>query len=314
MPDGGSDAAPETGPEGVIFLNPKAGRHHLHLEQLRKHFRRHRVQECSPEDLPSAVLDAARDGAAFIGVAGGDGSLRGAAGVLVGGSLPLLPVPAGTRNHFAHQLGIVDFEAAGRATSGTAVVVDVGSVNGHYFINNSAVGLYPEMVERREALQRKGRSKRFAQLVATWTQVRHGHRFDVIMDGTPYRAWLLFVGNGRYGDDIFELTERHSIVDGVLDVRLVRADRPLARTRVAIGLVLGRLHRSPLLVRRLCTQVTFDLGDREVDVALDGEVARLRSPLHYRSEPAGLPVLLPPHEPHERPRMLRGRDRERSTS
>src|SRR5947209_17229486 len=114
--------------------------------------------------------------------------------------------------------------------------------------------------------------KRVAQLVAMWEQVRHGHRFVATIDGQRERVWMVFVGNGRYGDGLLNLIERESLTDSCLDVRVVRADRPLARTRVLAALFTGRLSRSPLLERRTCEDVTIDVDRAAVEVALDGEV------------------------------------------
>ncbi len=67
------------------------------------HFPAHHVEACPPEDLVSRVRTAVEEGAAFVGVAGGDGTIRGGAEPLVGTDVPLLPVPTGTRNH----LGVI---------------------------------------------------------------------------------------------------------------------------------------------------------------------------------------------------------------
>ncbi len=290
---------------GVIFVNPAAGDDEGGLDDIREAFSGHRVQECEPGDLTNEVSRAKDGDLRFIGVAGGDGTIRSVAQLLVGGDMPLLAVPAGTRNHFARELELVDFPAAARAAGGPLVRVDVGEVNGHVFVNNSAVGAYPALVEHRDGLQRRGLSKRVAQLVATWRLVRKGHRFDVRVDGTSYRAWAIFVGNGHYGEGLFSVSARDSMVAGELDFRLLRADRTLARTRICFALLAGRLQASPLFVGQRCQEVAVDVGNREVPVALDGEVERLQSPLHYRTRPRSLPVLVQPYEDDELPTALR---------
>jgi undecaprenyl-diphosphatase len=290
---------------GLVVLNRASGRHHTNREQLQLLFPDHRVVDCEPEEITDVVRKALAEGATFLGVAGGDGSLRSCAEHLVGSDIPLLPVPAGTRNHFARQLGITDLEAAAKAVNGVVEAVDVGEVNGRYFINNSTLGLYPQMVELRERYRRRGVPKEIAQIAAAWHQVRHGHRFEVTVNGQLYRAWMVFIGNGGYGNDLFDIADRQSITGNVLDVRVVRADRFLARTRITLALVFGRLHRSPLLITQTQQEVDLDLGPgRQVEVALDGELEALQSPLHYRSRPTSLYVLIPPHQPRHRPRIL----------
>lgn len=291
---------------GIVFVNPRSGRQHASPASVAVHFPDHQVEETPAEGLPARIRSAIAEGAAFIGMAGGDGTIRSGAEPLLGADVPLLPVPAGTRNHFCHQLGIVDFAASARAASGRTEKIDVGEVNGHCFINNSAIGMYPQLVERREALQRRGFSKRIAQILADFAQLARGHRFNVTLEGVVYRAWMIFVGNGHYGEDMLDLACRQSINQGVLDVRLVRADRLLARTRVIASLVLGRLHRCPLVVQRIVSEITFGFEAPSVEVALDGEIVPLGAPLHYRSRAGELAVLIQPeteHTPH--PHVLR---------
>jgi diacylglycerol kinase family enzyme len=153
--------------------------------------------------------------------------------------------------------------------------------------------MYPQMVRRREALQDRGLPKRVAQILADLAQLTRGHRFTVILEGDRHRAWMVFVGNGRYGNDMLDIAARESLDEGVLDVRLIRADQPLARARIIVSLMLGRLHRSPLYVRRVVPEITFEFDTPTVAVAVDGEVDTLDTPLHYRSHPAALRVLLP---------------------
>ena len=279
---------------GVVFVNPAAGSE-LTADEVRKHFPGHQVVECPGAEIPDRVA-AAIDGAEhpdFVAVAGGDGTLRAAAERLLDTGVPLLPIPGGTRNHFALAVGVTDLETAGKAAAGGVVRhVDVGDVNGHCFINNSSVGLYPKLVTRRESYERR-MSKRLAQLRAGWEQVRRGHRFRLRMQGQWHRAWLVFVGNGCYGEHLLDFTDRESVGGGVLDVRLVLADRPLARTRVVLALLRG-LDSSPLIVRETCPQTELGLAEGTVEVALDGEVERLEQPLRYSVRRDALAVLAPP--------------------
>ena len=169
--------------------------------------------------------------------------------------------------------------------------IDTGCVNGRVFVNNSSIGLYPKIVIRREAHERR-LPKGVAQLVAAWEQLRHGRRVTVDLDGRRLRAWLVFVGNGLYGEGLVDLADRDSLDDGLLDVRVVRADRRLARVRVVGAVLLGRLGTSPLIVRERCRACTIDLDRPAVDVALDGEVEVLQTPLRYECAPRSLPVLV----------------------
>ena len=271
---------------GVVFVNRDSGRGDAG-EELAAAFAGHRLVTCEGDGLGAAVEQALADGVGFVGVAGGDGSIGAAAAVLAGTGVPLLAVPAGTRNHFARHLGIETVaDAAGAARVST---VDLGRVNGRVFVNNSSIGFYAALVrERRRRSHRLPRA--VADATAAWAQARRGHRFPVRVGGVRYRAWLVFVGNGRYGDDL----TRDALNEQTLDVRVMRADAPLARTRAVVALLFGRLGRSPLLVQRLVDGIEIEvLGRSFVDVALDGEVARLEGPLRYEVLPGALTVLVP---------------------
>jgi len=207
--------------------------------------------------------------------------------------VPLLPVPEGTRNHFAHDVGIHGLEdAAAAAAAGNTKRVDTGLVNGELFINNSSIGLYPRMVRVREAHEHR-LPKRFAQLVAAWHQIRRGVPLVAEVDGKRVHAWVVFVGNGSYGEGVFDLTTRESLDGGELDLCIVRADRPLARLRTVAAALTGRLTQSPLVERSHIRACTVTLDRPTADVALDGEIERLDAPLRYESSPASLVVLAP---------------------
>ena len=280
---------------GIVLYNPDSGPDPIDPADLKANFPGHEVIELAdPEDLPKRIEAAIADGVDFVAVAGGDGTIRAAAQHLAGTGVPLLPIPAGTRNHFARELDIEDLEAAGRAAAGGATIkVDLGDVNGKKFVNNSSIGIYPRIVVTREAHERRW-PKGVATVAAAYEQLRHGRRFKVTVDGRTYRAWMIFVGNGRYGRGLLQLNTRDGLDANVLDFRLARADSPLARTRVAAALALGFLDRSPLLVQREVRSLELGMGRRSVDVALDGEVTRLTPPLRYCSLPGALSVLVPP--------------------
>ncbi len=278
---------------GVVLVNPEAGRGPGDDYDVAPYFRGHQVIECEPDELAGGIKDAVSRNVAFVAVAGGDGTIRCAAQTLAGTGIPLLPIPTGTRNHFARELGIEDLELARRAAdAGNVRKIDLGEVNGQLFVNNSSVGIYPRIVVTREAHERRW-PKGLATGAAAWEQARHGRRFEVTVDGRTYRAWMVFVGNGRYGKGLLRLNQRESLNENCLDFRLARADSPLARARVVLALMAGVVDRSPLLVQREVRRLELSVDLEEMEVALDGEVERLSSPLCYRSRPAALSVVVP---------------------
>jgi undecaprenyl-diphosphatase len=289
---------------GVVLANPKAGSRSTAMEQLREAFDRDGldvwVEECDPSQLLhrlDTILDP-QDGPSnldFVGIAGGDGSIRCGVESLLShrASMPLLVVPTGTRNHFARDLGIDDVtDAAAAAASGHVRDVDVASVNGLWFVNNSSIGAYPQLVAKRE--NREDRMpKPIATVVGAWHLLRDAKKLRVRVDGSFETVWLVFVGNDCYGESVTDLSGRERLDDGTLDVRVARAEGRLSRLRITCAVLFGRLLHSPLIERRECAAVVLDTRG-VVDVALDGEVVTMQSPLEYRSRPARLSVLAPP--------------------
>ena len=279
---------------GLVLVNPHSGSDATRLDDLRARFSDHDVVECEPKSVAARAESAIADGRPFVGIAGGDGTIRCAAEVLANSDVALLAIPEGTHNHFAKALGIETLDDAVKASKASRrIAIDVARVNGKIFVNNSSIGAYPGLVEVREAHEHR-LPKPVANLVAAFHQLRAGTRIRVDIDRRPSKAWLVFVGNGAYGENLVDIATRESLRDGVLDVRVVRADRRFARLRIVADALTGRLDRSPVLERRTCRAITISVhGRHAVSVALDGEVMTLSSPLQYESAAAALHVLVP---------------------
>src|SRR6185369_7316778 len=123
----------------------------------------------SGEQIMAAAALGVAQGARCVVAAGGDGTISAVASCLAGTGVPLGVLPLGTLNHFAKDLGIpLELDAAiTTIAEGRARVVDVGEVNGRLFVNNSSLGLYPDIVlDRERQRQRLGRGKWRALLAA----------------------------------------------------------------------------------------------------------------------------------------------------
>ncbi|MGI8686860.1 MAG: diacylglycerol/lipid kinase family protein [Acidimicrobiales bacterium] len=277
---------------GVVLVNPKSGPLPDPLGEVRGHFGDHEIVECEGDDLEELARSAVEREPDFVAMAGGDGSIRCVASLLAGTGIPLIPVPTGTRNHFSRELGIETVADAARAVDGAPRRVDLAEVNGERFVNNASLGFYAALVRERDAHERL-LPKGLANVTAAWAQARKGHRFAVDVDDQQYRAWLVFVGNGCYGEGITDLMSRGSLDQALLDVRVLRADVTLARTRTVLALLLGRAGNSALIVQSEECEVEVGLRSPTVEVALDGEIIRLEAPLRFTSLPGSLTVLVP---------------------
>ena len=213
--------------------------------------------------------------------------------MLSGQDVPLLTVPGGTKNHFALALGIASLDDAVAAARGGLVEnVDLGSVNDEVFLNTASIGTYAAIVRERD--RHEDWPKRLADLVGGLRQVARGHRLTVTVDGRPRRVWAVFAGNGDHGERLSDIGETRDLSDGVLDVRILRADRHLARLRLLGAVLVGRVRRTPVVDGAPTTGIEITVvGEARPLVALDGDAMRLDSPLCWQVRPGALAVLVP---------------------
>ena len=236
-----------TAPDGsglVLIVNSSAGTASADLaDSLRARLPEAEIiVTTADEDLESLFSKAAAR-ARILGVAGGDGSVRLAAGIAVDAGLPLLVLPAGTFNHFAADLGVGSVDDSLTALrDGDSVLVDVATADGEAFVNTASTGIYVDLVKAREKLE-PAVGKWPAMLIALAGVLRNSKPVDLLVNGRRRRVWLLFVGNCRYEPSGAAPAYRPDLADGVLDVRMVDGSQPLARTRLIVAVLLGTLGR-----------------------------------------------------------------------
>jgi diacylglycerol kinase family enzyme len=276
---------------GVLIVNPQAGSERETPEALSTALPSLELRITEPADLRRQLVRAVAEGVEIVAVAGGDGTIRTAANVLAQTDSTLLPVPLGTFNHFARFLGIDTVEAAAEALEGGVPTrIDLGDVNDETFVNNASLGWYAEMLETRARLSRR-MPRQLAKVAALIAHLPKAPRFDVELDGETYKTWLVWVGNGRYELTVGHLNERESLTDHQLDVRILVADRRLARLRAALALLSGNVEGSDALKRFTPSEAIFRVARPAVAVGVDGDGIGLPPPLRFRSVPDALSVL-----------------------
>lgn len=243
----------------------------------------------------------ARDGAATVIAAGGDGTVTAVAEALAGSQTALGIVPMGTFNFFARSLGLPADPAAALAelVGGGVDSVAVAEVNGRLFLNNASLGLYPALLERREAAYaRFGRSR----LVAYWSGLRilctydRPSRLRITVDGrtTHVKSPMVFIAQNAYQ------LEQYGMQDGA---DLIRAGQmaiyvaPELRRWQLLGFALR------MALRRARPYRDFTLeGGRDVlietrsprrTIARDGERGKMAGPFRFRLLPGALRVIRP---------------------
>jgi diacylglycerol kinase family enzyme len=249
--------------------------------------------------LRTAAERAVEAGCDTLVAGGGDGTVNIVASVLVGRDIPLGVLPLGTLNHFAKDLGIpleLD-EAAAVVLEGVVCRVDVGEVNGRMFLNNSSLGVYPAIVRLRERYQAGGFGKWIAALWASLTVLRR-HPFmgvRIIAEGETIvrRTPFVFVGNNEYRMVGLHAGSRDSVAGGRLAVYVLDAERRVGLIRLAWQVLRKGVEEVKELALLTVEQATIETRRRRLQVALDGEVVPLESPLEYRIRPLALRVHVP---------------------
>lgn len=259
------------------------------------------VRMTDSADISDAMKDAATaPGLDAVVAGGGDGTLSCAAGQLAGTRRAFGILPLGTLNHLARDAGIpADIEEAAKViAAGHIREIDVAEVNGRVFVNNSAVGLYPDMVMLREFEQEKyGRSKRLAMLSASLKSLRHFRRHNLWISApgleAPIRTPLLFVGNNHYQVNLFGLGKRERLDAGELCIYAIRAESRLRLFWAGVRGVFGRLDQQRDFITAYVSEAEI-ASDRPVLVlSADGETVRMETPLRYRIRPKALKLIVP---------------------
>jgi diacylglycerol kinase family enzyme len=259
---------------GLLLVNPRSGggddADGLVAEARERGLDVHVLAE--GED-PAAV--ASRAEADALGMAGGDGSLAPVAAVAARRDLPFVCVPAGTRNHFARDLGLDRGDpvaALAAFDSGVERRVDLAFAGERPFLNNVSLGVYATLVHRRE--RRRRRRDAFARLRALATVLTH-RPMPLRLNGEPVDSHVLLVSSNAYVLEVLSLGERERLDEGLLHVYGAGGLLPAARDE------------------RTGTRFTVDSPRGRVRAAVDGEPATLATPIELRIEPRALRVLVP---------------------
>ena len=269
----------------VLFYNPKSGGGKAEKFHLAEEARARGIEPIELKlgtDLEQLVRGAVADGADALAMAGGDGSQAVVAMVAAEQGLPYACIPAGTRNHFALDLGVDRDDVIGALDAflgGRERRVDLAEVNGRVFVNNVSIGLYAE------AVQREGyREAKLRTILDTLPEVLgpEGKGLDLRWTGPQGHEHssgaAILVSNNRY--------------------RLGRAVGSGTRPRIderLLGITVASLSAGGLqLIRRPWREwstPTFEVdADGPIAAGIDGEAVTLDAPLRFRILPAALGV------------------------
>jgi diacylglycerol kinase family enzyme len=252
------------------------------------------------EEIRAQACAALAHSPSMIVAGGGDGTVSAIAAIAIERGVALGVLPLGTLNHFARDLAIpVELrEAIAVIARARIVAVDVGDVSGRMFLNNSSLGIYPDIVRDRTRQQRRlGRGKRWALFWATLTALRRSAflRFTITVDGVErnVRTPFIFVGNNDYIMQGFDIGRRDRLDGGTLSLYFTRRGTRLGLLALGARSLFGRLRQARDFEALSAQAVTVRSGHRRLRVAADGEVFVAAPPLEYRIRPRALRVVVP---------------------
>jgi diacylglycerol kinase family enzyme len=256
-------------------------------------------------DVAALARQAVDGGADLLGVAGGDGTQALVAGVAAGRDVPMIVISAGTRNHFALDLGLDRDDPStclDALTDGVELRIDLGLIADRTFVNNASFGAYAEVVQ--SPAYRDDKTGTALQMLPDMLTGHQGAHLVVRVDGQVILdgPQAVLVSNNPYeSGDIAGLGRRARLDQGLLGVIGVKVDSAAQ----AAGL-LRKTHRSRHLTMLTAREVIIDADQPQIPVGIDGESVLMPTPVRCTIRPLALRVQVPrdrPGVPAPRPQL-----------
>ena len=277
----------------VLFVNPRSGDGKAARAGVAERARAKGIEAvilAPGQDLAALAREAVTAGADALGMAGGDGSLAVVAVAAAAHGIPFVCVPAGTRNHFALDVGVDRHDLIGALdafTGGVEREIDTAEVNGRLFLNNVSLGIYGEAV--RSPAYRDAKTRTLLEIAA-----------EAMGPSAEAPAMCLVDDQGR---------EHHHLAVVLVSNNPYALDRPLARgTRPTLGggqlgiVVLDAPGDSPLASGQAWTAPSLEVNaPAPAHAGVDGEAVDLSPPLRFAIRPASLRVRISPRHPGASP-------------
>jgi diacylglycerol kinase family enzyme len=290
--------------KGTLFFNPSSGGRmpapeHAAFRQAMTEGELEVIEIRKGLDIPGAVRERLARGQRLFIAAGGDGTINHVVQSLVHTEAFLGVLPVGTFNHFAKDLGLpLDWrEALEVALSGAVKQIDCARINDRFFVNNFSMGLYPELVARREE---KGRDypRWKARLWAAYTTLRKFPHVSLVVETEHHqeviRTQMFMVSNNSY--DLSRIgveAPRTTLSEGRLSVYWLPHISRRRLMSFAAHYLAGRVREAPGFRSFRTSRMKMSSSKRSLQVGLDGEVLEMQTPLVITTVPQSLLVKVP---------------------
>jgi diacylglycerol kinase family enzyme len=284
--------------KGTMFLNPSSGARlaAAELAAAAAEAGIEVVHLTRDVDVAAAIRERMRDGKRLFIAAGGDGTVNCVIQPLVHSDAVLGVIPIGTFNHFARDAGVpLDWRAAlDVALSGETRQIDAARANDRFFVNNIVLGLYPELVARREE---RGRDypRWKARLYAAYGTLRKYPHVTVTLESEHHqmavRTHVLMVSNNTY--DLSRIgidAPRSTLEEGRLAVYWLPHLRRIALMRFVAHYLAGRVREAPGFRSFHTSRMKVHASKQHLRVGLDGELVTFHMPLVITIAPKSLLV------------------------
>jgi diacylglycerol kinase family enzyme len=282
-----------------LIMNPKSGGGKVEKFDLKRKAEERGaevflIDGSEPVDVAKVAREAVTRGADLLGVAGGDGTQALVAGIAAEHGVPFVVISAGTRNHFALDLGLDREDPSnclGALSDGVELRVDLGVINGQTFVNNASFGAYAEVVET--PAYRGDKLNTTLNLLPDLLQGQRGIRLSARTDDTEIRSpQALLVANNPYGTgDIAGLSRRARLDAGLLGVIGVK----VRNVQQAVDLLRGRRAVGVRVLNTKKIEITADVP--QIPVGVDGEALSMSTPVVCTISPGALRVWVPRDRP-----------------
>lgn len=304
---------PQTVPQTMrvhVLMNLKSGRgsEKPQIQDLEDAFAAHGITaeiiRLKPkDDISARAAQLAREGAELIIAAGGDGTICGVASGLVGTDAAMGVIPLGTFNYFGRSLNIPETaaEAIAVIAANRRKTIPVGVINDRVFLNNTSLGIYPQILRTRETVyERWGRSRIAAYWSVLKTMMRLPRRLKlkITVDGDTreIKTSLLFAVSNAFQLEQMGLEGIKCIEQGKLAVLIAPNRGRLGLLKNGLALMLGRAQRDHDFELLCADRMHITCKRKSLLVARDGERTRLSGPFDLEMRQGALTVLTPDGE------------------